>query len=105
MQRVILVQQAFEVRAPAALQLSLHQPLSLARIFQPGKVVILPLIGESTSLHLPGQPLAAVETDFYLEGEPRLQAQVHQAKKRMLVIEVQVQTLGVCQHGPDLCAA
>jgi hypothetical protein len=47
---------------------------SVVGVFHPGKGVVAPHVVQLGLIHLPGEPLAAVETDVDAEGEPGLDA-------------------------------
>jgi len=69
--------------------------LRSAQVSDPGKAVTLLLEADAGLLHLPGQILAAIETDLNTQWQPGLQTHVHQAKFAVGEIEVEMQTLAL----------
>jgi hypothetical protein len=64
-------------------------------VFQPGKGIVAPHVAEPGLIQLAGEPLAAVEADVDAEGEPGLDAGVHEAEDGMDLVVVQVQALAL----------
>src|SRR5947208_16867404 len=80
-------------RQPAGLDLLLHQFLGGSEICDPGETVPLTYIGQSRTLHLPGQPLPSIQAYLDTERKPSLQAGTHKAELRINPVVIYVQTL------------
>jgi hypothetical protein len=65
--------------------------LSPSRVGEPDEAVVALNIVETRAVELPSKPESAVETDHYLKGEPRLQADVHESEIVVLKIEIVMQ--------------
>src|SRR5574341_1568139 len=73
-------------------ELPIHQALGEGGIAESGEGLVLPLeVGVAAAVELLGQPLAAVEGDLDVEGEPGLQASAEEAEVGVAVILVDVQ--------------
>ena len=73
----------------------IEEGLSLGDVFQPGKGVVPLHVVQLDLIHLAGEPLAAVDTDIDAEGEPGLDAGVHEAEDGVHLIVIQVQTFAL----------
>ncbi len=56
----------------------------------PGKRVLFFGVVHLVAIHPAAQPFTAVDADLNLEGKPSLQAQMHEAKLRMQMVEIEV---------------
>jgi hypothetical protein len=86
---------------PCRLELLVHQPLRLRGVFEPGEAVLPPDIVETSGVHLPRQPLPAIEAHLDREREPRLDAGVHEPKHRIDMVVVEVQAFAPLRHQID----
>src|SRR5919204_4740273 len=78
-----------ECAAPGGAQLLVHQFLCFLKIPDPGKTVFQTMISNARSIHLSGEPLASVEADLDVEGEPGLNPGIHEAELRIYEVVVQ----------------
>src|SRR5882672_2280743 len=81
-----LAQQA----GPVGPELLIEQRLRLGHIRYPREAIVASLITQSGLVHLPGQPLAAVEANVHPEWKPGLDAGVHEAEHGMYLVMVEV---------------
>src|SRR6059058_4889496 len=59
-------------------------------ILNPKEFVLAAFILEVFPVELPSQPLASIDADLNLEGEPRLQAHIHPAEQRVNEVVIQL---------------
>ena len=74
---------------------SAEEPKSLRAqdVGEPREAVISPLVRDVLAVECLGQPLASVEADLDVEGEPGLEPDVHEAEPRVKVVVVEVEAL------------
>jgi hypothetical protein len=70
-----------------------RQLLGPRQVFQPHEAVVASVVAQAEGVHLAGEPLVAVEADVDREGEPGLQADMHEAEDGVDLVVVQVQAL------------
>jgi cell envelope opacity-associated protein A len=78
-------------------ELLVHQLLRCRPVFDPRKAVVLPPVLYPRCLHLPRQPLAAVDPHVHRERKPALQPEVHEAKLRMQMVKIEMLALAAFQ--------
>ena len=96
-QRMVLPEDSIQLIGPIQVQLPVHQPLRSGEVADPGKTVLFLGVVHLVTIHLPAQPFPAIEADLNLEGKPALQAQMHEAKLRMQMVEIEVLALAAFQ--------
>jgi hypothetical protein len=96
-QWMVLSKDPIQLVRPIQVPLAIHQPLGLGDLADPGKTVLFFGVVHLAAVHLPAQPLPAVEADLNLEGKPALQAQVQEAKLRVQMVEIEVLALAALQ--------
>jgi hypothetical protein len=93
-ERVEPARQGGEGPRPVGGELLGHQALGELRVAEVGEALVVALeVGVAPALQLMGQPLAAVEPDLDVEGEPGLEAGAEEAEDRVPVVFVEVQAL------------
>jgi len=88
-----LLLQSVQLTLPIRLELLVQQLLGALPIPHPEELVLMAGVAQLVPVHLAGEPFPAIEADLDLEGEPGLQADIHPAEGRVLVVVVQVQAL------------
>lgn len=78
---------------PCQHQLLIHQALGQRGVLQPREAVVHALEVRVLELQLAREPFAPVEVDLDVEGEPRLDANVHETERLVLPVLVEVQAL------------
>ena len=97
-----LVPQGVEFGDPIGLELLVQELLGPCPILDPEKLVLAPLVLQVFPVHLARQPLASVEADLDLEGEPGLQAHVQPAELGVEVVVIQLRALAtLAAHLPE----
>jgi hypothetical protein len=86
--RIQLSGQIVQPSTPIDLQLLVHEFLGCQPVFDPNKAIALLTVLHSHLVHLPGQPLSPVDPYLNAEGKPRLDARIHPAHFRMILILV-----------------
>jgi hypothetical protein len=79
--------------------LGIRQRLSPSGVGQGDKTVVCPLIGQSRSVHLLGQPQATVEADIDAKGVPSLEADVTTADHGVFVVMIEMKTFALFSNG------
>jgi hypothetical protein len=69
------------------------EPLHAAGMLEPEERILQAAVPEPATVHLPGQPLVAVDVHLHREGEPGLHAGVAEAELPIEEVAVQEQTL------------
>ena len=62
---------------------------------QPCEAVVPSHVAQAGGIHRAGQPLPAVQADLDGEGEPSLDARMHEAEDRMDLVVVEIQALAM----------
>src|SRR5688572_4514239 len=94
---MILSEDSIQLLWPSQVELFVHQALSSFDMADPGKTILLFGVVHLVAIHLPAQPFTAVEADLNLEWKPALQPQVHEAKLRMQMVEIEMLALATLQ--------
>jgi hypothetical protein len=71
-------------------------------VFDPDKTVIALMVSDPGLIHLPSQPLAAIEANVEAEGKPGLDPYIQLTKLGVLVVMIEVGALGMFQHQSQL---
>jgi len=101
-QRMSLLEQSIQCLCPVGVKLLGQKSLDLDRLFHPRKTVVPLHIVQSGSVHLPSQPLSAIQTDIHRERKPGLDSHRHQSKVPVLVIMIEMQAFARLQNQVDL---
>jgi hypothetical protein len=87
------IEHLVEQLRPRDTQLLIHELLRPLGRLKPHEAVVAPLVSQSGAVHLPRQPLAAVDPDLHREGKPALDPCMDESERRMDLVAVQKQTL------------
>ena len=75
---------------PVELELLVHEPLGSWDMADPRKTVLFFGVVHLVAVHLSAQPFTTVNANLNQKGKPALQPQVHEAKLRMQLVEVEM---------------
>lgn len=89
MVRVEDLDESIEGECPVDVNLLIHEGLGLSGVAQLGEAIVPTAIGQPFAIHPPGKPFAAVQADLDGEGEPTLNAGMHEAKQGVNQIMVE----------------
>jgi hypothetical protein len=93
MDRVELAGYRVQQARPVHAQLLIHQPLRPRVIFDPTEAVVVPPVAHPRLIHLPRQPLPAVQADLNRKGKPGLNARVHEPEFGVYRVVIKKQAL------------
>lgn len=77
---------------PVEIHLLVHEGLGFGGVAQLGEAVVPTAVGKAFAIHGSRQPFAAVETDLDREGQPALNAGVHEAEEGVDQVMIECQT-------------
>src|SRR5437867_13289255 len=95
MSRVEAFGQFPEQSRPIRLALLVEEGLAGGDIFQPDEGIVALAVLQARLIQLPCQPLTTIEANVNAEGEPGLNACMHEAEERMNLIMIQMHALAL----------
>src|SRR6266850_2576013 len=94
---MVLPKDTVQVPRPIDLRLFIHQALSSFEMTDPGKAILFFGVVHLVAIHLPAQPFTPVDADLNQKRKPALEPQVHEAKLRMHMVEIEMLALAAFQ--------
>ena len=88
---VVLGDERVEGGLEAGACLRVHELLGAGQVGDGGQTVVGALVGDALGVERAGEPFAAVDAEMGEEGEPGLEAHVHEAEGGVHEVEVEVQ--------------
>src|SRR5260221_5356162 len=93
-----LGREGIEVHRPADAELGRGEGLGAGWVLEPGKGVASANIAEVLSIEVAAEPLAPVDPDLNVEGQPALETHMHEAELWVQQVVVEEQALAAAAY-------